>query len=64
MKRQIDTALGLLVGGIIGYLQNKWAFLILLFSLVIWGFLEDKDQEKEKMKTQLNQEGYKTNGRN
>ncbi len=48
MKRQIDTALGLLVGGIVGYLQNKWAFLILLLGLVVWGFLEDKEKEKAK----------------
>lgn len=41
MNRQIDTAIGLIVGGIVGWNHHSWKVWVVLFLiLVIWQLVE------------------------
>ena len=43
MIRQIDTGIGLVVGGIIGWFHHKWYIWLTLFLiLVLWNYTEKK----------------------
>jgi len=43
MIRQIDTGIGLIVGGIIGWFHHGWIIWLTLFGvLVLWYYLGDK----------------------
>ncbi len=48
MIRQIDTGIGIIVGGLVGWFNHEWPiWLVLLAVLIFWGYVEKPSQKKE-----------------
>lgn len=49
MIRQIDTSIGLVVGGVVGWFHHQWYTWSLLFGIMIlWWYVEERLSEEEK----------------
>ena len=42
--RQIDTRIGIITGGVIGWFHHKWYIWLLLFLILIfWGYIDSSN---------------------
>jgi len=42
--RQIDTGIGIITGGVIGWFHHKWYIWLLLFLILIfWGYIDSSN---------------------
>ena len=43
--RQIDTGIGIITGGVIGWFHHKWYIWLMLFLiLILWGYLDSQNK--------------------
>lgn len=43
ITRQIDTFIGMVVGGVVGWFHHKWYIWLALFLvLVLWGYMDSR----------------------
>ncbi|KKN56524.1 hypothetical protein LCGC14_0571020 [marine sediment metagenome] len=48
MIRQLDTSVGLVVGGILGWFHHKWYLWVVAFlTLILWGYMDHKEEVRE-----------------
>jgi len=55
MIRQIDTAIGLMVGGVVGWFHHSWGIWLALFGvLIIWESIDAHSSNYAKEKSETN----------
>lgn len=55
ITRQIDTGIGLIVGGVVGWYHHDWGIWLLLFLILFgWHYLEKAKKEKYEKEKQKN----------
>ncbi len=51
MTRQIDTTMGLVVGGIVGWFHHGFLIWALLFgTMILWGYLDYRETKLKRGK--------------
>lgn len=49
MQRQIDTAIGMIVGGVFGWYHHSWLIWLTCFGILfLWNYIEKKESKPTK----------------